>query len=141
MPERRVSTQLKRAVEERAGGCCEYCRGQARLAMHSFSAEHIVPRVKGGETTIENLAFACQGCNGHKYTKTESPDPVTGKSVSLFHPRQNNWSGHFAWSNDFTHIRGLTPTGRATIGALKLNRQELVTLRRILYAAGEHPPM
>jgi hypothetical protein len=38
-------------------------------------------------------------------------------------------------------IVGLTPTGRATIEALKLNREPLVNLRRLLYAAGEHPPL
>jgi hypothetical protein len=30
--------------------------------------------------------------------------------------------------------------GRATVEALRLNREGLVNLRRILYAAGEHPP-
>jgi hypothetical protein len=33
----------------------------------------------------------------------------------------------------------VTAIGRATVEALQLNRQELVNLRRLLYAAGEHP--
>jgi hypothetical protein len=37
-------------------------------------------------------------------------------------------------------IIGLTPTGRATIEALHLNRANVVNLRRVLYALGEHPP-
>lgn len=35
---------------------------------------------------------------------------------------------------------GLTPTGRATIVALQLNRPELINLRGVLYAIGERPP-
>jgi hypothetical protein len=61
-------------------------------------------------------------------------------NVPLYHPRQQHWHDHFAWNNDFTLIIGLTPTGRATIQALHLNRSELVNLRRVLYAMGEHPP-
>jgi hypothetical protein len=33
----------------------------------------------------------------------------------------------------------VTATGRVTVETLQLNRQELVNLRRLLYAAGEHP--
>ena len=50
------------------------------------------------------------------------------------------WSAGQVWSNDFTHVIGLTPTGRATIEVLQLNRSGLVNLRRALYALGEHPP-
>jgi hypothetical protein len=35
---------------------------------------------------------------------------------------------------------GLTPTGRASIEALHLNRLGLLNLRRLLYTIGEHPP-
>jgi hypothetical protein len=47
---------------------------------------------------------------------------------------------HFAWSDDFTLVIGLTPTGRATVEKLQLNRSGLVNLRRVLRAVGEHPP-
>jgi hypothetical protein len=46
----------------------------------------------------------------------------------------------FAWNADFTLIIGLTPTGRATVETLQLNREGLVNLRRVLCAMGEHPP-
>ena len=108
--------------------------------MHSFSIEHVVPRSKGGETALENLAFACQGCNNHKYTKTEAPDPISGQVVPLHSPRQQRWRDDFTWNEDRTLIVGLTPTGRATVDALKLNRRELVELRLLLYEAGQHPP-
>ncbi|MDF5724675.1 MAG: HNH endonuclease signature motif containing protein [Rhizonema sp. PD37] len=49
----------------RAKGCCEYCYIQVKFATQSFSLEHILPRYKGGETSLENLALSCQGCNNH----------------------------------------------------------------------------
>lgn len=140
MPERRVSARQRQAVIKRARGCCEYCRCQAQFAMQPFSVEHIIPRQAGGETTLDNLALACQGCNGHKYVKTYGVDPVSGELVPLFHPRRQLWRNHFAWGADCTLIIGLTPTGRATVEALQLNRDGLVNLRRVLYTMGEHPP-
>jgi hypothetical protein len=68
------------------------------------------------------------------------PDPATGRVAPLFHPRRQRWSDHFAWNEDATLIVGLSPIGRATVSSLHLNRPELVNLRRILAAAGEHPP-
>src|SRR5882724_50513 len=100
---------------ERAGHCCEYCRSQERFAMQSFSVEHIQPRSKLGTNAVDNLAVACQGCNNRKYNHAHATDPVTGETVPLFHPRQQQWKDHFTWNEDFTLILGLTPTGRATV--------------------------
>ena len=140
MTSKRVGERARRKVTARARGGCEYCRTPLRYAVQSFSVEHIVPLVKGGDHRLENLALACQGCNGHKHTKTESRDPVSKRSVPLFHPRRQRWADHFVWSNDFTLLLGRTPTGRATVEALRLNREGLVNLRRLLYPTGEHPP-
>ncbi|MDM8560059.1 HNH endonuclease signature motif containing protein [Candidatus Parabeggiatoa sp. HSG14] len=139
----KISVFLKRTIVERAKGCCEYCQSQAKFATQSFSIEHIKPQSKGGETNLDNLALACQGCNNHKYNKTEAYDNLTNKIKSLYNPRQQNWHEHFNWNEDFTLIIGLTATGRVTIETLRLNRlnrQELVNLRRVLYAMNEHLP-
>jgi hypothetical protein len=140
LSEKRVTTQQKQTITRRAQECCEYCRSQLRFTNQSFSIEHIVPKSQGGQTTLDNLALSCQSCNNHKYTKTEGLDPVSGNTVPLYHPRQQQWTEHFAWSDDCTLVIGLTPTGRATVETLHLNKPGLVNLRRILYAAGEHPP-
>ena len=87
-----------------------------------------------------NLALSCQGCNNHKYTKVESFDPAGSAVVPLFNPRTQRWHDHFTWSNDATLVLGLTPTGRATVIALRLNREGIVNLRRVLYRHGLHPP-
>ncbi len=140
MADSRLTTQLRAQVIARARNCCEYCQSQARYAPESFSIDHIIPRIKGGQTNLNNLALSCQGCNNHKYTKAEAFDPVTGNIVPLFHPRHHSWVDHFTWSEDFSLTIGLTPTGRATIEALKLNRTSVVNLRRVLQGIGEHPP-
>ena len=140
MSENQLTSQLKQAVRARAKNCCEYCHSQEKFATQSFSIEHIYPLSKGGETKLDNLALACQGCNNHKYNKTEGTDPVTGKIVSLYHPRREDWQNNFSWNDDYTLIIGLTTTGRVTVEVLRLNREGLVNLRRILYAMGEHPP-
>jgi hypothetical protein len=139
MSDQRVTVAQRRLIFARAKGCCEYCHSQARFATQSFAVEHIIPRYVGGETTLDNLALSCFGCNGHKHTKTHAIDPETKDNVPLFHPRFQIWSEHFAWRDDFTRIIGQTPVGRATVEALHLNRSELVNLRRVLYAVGEHP--
>ena len=141
MPERRVTAAQRRVVFKRAQGCCEYCRSQARFATQSFAVEHIISRDAGGKTELDNLALSCLGCNSHKYTKTHAQDPETGHQTPLVHPRQQEWSRHFVWSDDFTQIVGQTAIGRATIRDLRLNRSELINLRRILHSAEEHPPL
>ena len=61
-------------------------------------------------------------------------------SVQFYNPRKDLWNEHFIWSEDFTEIIGKTAKGRITIIVLKLNRQRVVNLRRILVPGGEHPP-
>ena len=141
MPEEVALTQAQRQViQERAGGRCEYCQSPLGFSTEPFTVEHIHPKSRGGPTTLDNLACACAGCNGHKATKIRALDPETGEAVPLFNPRQRRWTDHFRWSEDTTRIIGLTPTGRATVEALCLNRSGLVNLRRIMRLAGEHPP-
>lgn len=141
MVESRFTTWQRQTVAQRAYDCCEYCQSQARFSSDPFSIEHIIPRSRGGADDIDNLALSCQGCNSRKYTNIEAIDPATGQRVPLFHPRQQRWNDHFAWSADYTLVIGLTPTGRATVDKLRLNRSGLVNLRRVLQAAGSHPPV
>jgi 5-methylcytosine-specific restriction endonuclease McrA len=141
MPEPRLSSSERARIVERAKGCCEYCLSQERYSPDPFSVEHIIPLSKGGANELDNLAFACQGCNNRKYTNVEAFDLVSQTTVPLFHPRQHNWAEHFAWSDNGALVLGLTPIGRATIEKLHLNRSGLVNLRRVLFEAGQHPPI
>jgi len=139
MPEY-VPAPLKKIVQERAHGCCEYCMSQARYSPQPFSIEHILPLSKGGETVLENLALSCQGCNNHKYIRTEARDPFDGKTVPLYNPRREQWQLHFVFEESGALIIGLTATGRATVEALRLNRSGLMNLRKALWQLGKHPP-
>lgn len=141
MSESRLTAEQKEQVVQRANRCCEYCQSQEDFSPDSFSVEHITPRSDGGTFNLSNLALACQGCNNRKYTSTTWADPLTGEIVPLYHPRQHHWSDDFAWNHDYTLLLGLTPTGRATIEKLQLNRQGVVNLRRALRVIGEHPPI
>lgn len=140
MSKTRVTAAQRRAVTKRAKNYCEYCRLPGSYSGTGLSMDHIQPEYAGGETTLDNLALACHSCNSHKYTKLSASDSSTGQSALLYNPRRQQWSEHFAWSKDFTLIEGLTPTGRATIEALQLNRPGLINLRTALRAVGAHPP-
>lgn len=140
MPEHGVSAAIRRAAAQRAHGACEYCCSQEEFSVGPFCLDHIVPESAGGAGTLQNLAFACPGCNGHKGAKTVALDPASGEFVRLFNPRKDAWRDHFSWSNDQCLVVGLTPVGRATVEALQINRAGVVRLRRVLAAAGEHPP-
>ena len=135
-----VPTKLRKLVIQRSNRICEYCRSQEDFSAESFSVEHIFPRIIGGETVEKNLAFACQGCNSHKAIKISAADPFSETDVSLFNPRSQKWNEHFAWNKTFIELIGLTPIGRATIDALKLNRKGVKNLRWALFMVGKHPP-
>lgn len=136
----RVPASLRREVAQRAQQLCEYCRCPEVFSPDSFTIDHIQPRQLGGATALENLAWACFGCNGRKFTKMAHADPLTGEITPLFNPRQQSWDEHFAWSEDSTQLLGRTPCGRATVAALGLNRVGVINLRRLLASAGLHPP-
>ena len=70
MSSEKVPESIKKVVAARAQDICEYCRSQGTFATERFTVEHIKPRKLGGESILENLAWACFGCNGHKHTKS-----------------------------------------------------------------------
>lgn len=135
-----VPAKLRELVAKRANFTCEYCQSQEDFSADSFAVEHIFPRTLGGKTLSKNLAYSCLGCNSHKAIKTEAFDSISEITANLFNPRTQNRNEHFAWNEDFTEIIGLTPTGRATVKTLKLNRKGVKNLRWALFALGKHPP-
>jgi hypothetical protein len=140
MPRRYITVAEQQQIIARAGRRCEYCKSSIDHSPQSFTCEHTIPIAEGGDTTLENLALACGGCNGHKHTKIQAIDPISKSQVPLYHPRQQNWYEHFTWSVDTLKIVGITTTGRATVNALKLNRDGVINLRKLLILAGLHPP-
>lgn len=54
---------LRQAVLERDQGICHYCQGIAT------TADHIIPKSKGGEDRMDNLVASCRPCNARKGAK------------------------------------------------------------------------
>ncbi len=90
-----ISAELRRQVQARAGGCCEYCRAPAELGFHEHQIDHIIAQKHGGETVLENLALSCIACNQFKGSDLSSLDPTDKELTALFHPRQPAWQDHF----------------------------------------------
>lgn len=142
MSAKRIPESLVRIVIERAQGFCEYCRCPDSLSTEErFSVDHILARSRGGSSSLENLAYACLGCNGKKGNKLSGFDPLTGRKVRLFNPRRQRWLDHFGWNPDFTLVIGKTVTGRATVETLKLNRAGVINIRKAIRQTDEHPPV
>jgi hypothetical protein len=102
--------------------------------------EHIIPRAHGGSDNESNLWLSCSLCNRYKGSQVMGIDPVTRVPVGLFNPRAQIWREHFRWNPEGTHIVGVTPVGRATVEALRLNNEVAVEVRRNWVVAGWHPP-
>jgi hypothetical protein len=82
--------------------------------------DHVIPKSCGGETRIENLVLQCPYCSLHKSNKTTAVDPLTAAACPIYHPLLDRWDEHFVLGRDGA-CRGVTPTGRATVEALKMN--------------------
>jgi HNH endonuclease len=136
-----ISVELQRRIRTLFANCCAYCRTAEHLTVTTFEFEHIVPRSGGGETTFDNLCLACPSCNRYKAVRQTGFDTGTQQDVSLFHPHDQLWTDHFAWDEFKTQLIGLTPVGRATIAVLKMNRPQLVRVRKMWVKMGEHPPI
>lgn len=106
----------------------------------TFEIEHIIPLAAGGKTDEANLCLSCPACNRYKAARLAALDPVTGIPVALFHPINQAWADHLQWEDGGVRVIGLTPTGRATVQALYLNRPVIVQLRRYWLVLALHPP-
>lgn len=135
-----VSAALRQRVRETAHHHCGYCLSHQRYVMGQLEIEHIIPRARGGSDDESNLWISCSLCNRYKGLQVTGIDPFHGDTVTLFNPRTQVWSEHFRWSADGAYIHGITPTGRATVAALRLNNEVAVEVRRNWILAGWHPP-
>jgi hypothetical protein len=132
-----ISASLRRLVIERAGDRCEYC-GLAQTGQEAtFHIDHVVPAIAGGKTSVENLALACVSCSLRKGARLLVHDPETYDEITLFNPRLDSWRAHFRW--DGLRVVGMTPTGRATVVALSMNRPLALAIREEEAQRGRHP--
>jgi hypothetical protein len=135
-----IPAQLREQVARQSKYRCAYCHMQELIVGILLNVDHIVPRSLGGQSALDNLCLACWDCNLAKGARMNGVDPLTGEVVWLFHPNRQAWGEHFRWTADGRYVIGLTPTGRATVQALRLNRSQLVVSREFWVEMGWHPP-
>ncbi len=133
----KVPAALRKAVRDRAQGCCEYCLIHEDDVYRAHEADHTIAGQHGGATTSENLAFACFDCNRRKGPNLSSVDPETRAVVRIFHPRTQGWQEHFRLAGYL--IIPLTPIGRATVKVLDLNGPTRLRIRGALVRLGRYP--
>ena len=132
-----IPERIRRQVQERAQGRCEYCLVHEADMYYPHEADHVIAEKHGGPTSLENLAWACLYCNRFKGSDLASVDPVSQKVVFLFHPREQHWNRHFRLNGAL--IEGITARGRATVALLHLNDAERVAFRLKLIELGHYP--
>jgi hypothetical protein len=133
-----IPAQLRRQTIQRARNRCEYC-GLSQISQEAiFHIDHVVPVAAGGKTILTNLALACVSCSLRKGARLTATDPQTGLEKALFNPRRDSWRLHFRWND--AQLIGISPAGRATVAALKLNRPLVQAIRAEEALRGRHPP-
>jgi len=140
MSQSHIPLELRRRVAEQARHRCGYCLASEAIVGAPMEIDHLIPQSLGGLTEEDNLWLACSLCNDHKSDRIAALDPLTGEVARLFDPRHQIWREHFAWTAEGDRVIGLTPTGRATVIALQLNRPSLFKARQAWVAVGWHPP-
>lgn len=53
-------------ILERDGAECIWCRRAIDVGLVEATTEHLVPRIKGGPSILENEIAACRRCNGQR---------------------------------------------------------------------------
>lgn len=134
---RKIPARQRLIVAARAQYRCEYCHAPENFSLDTFTIDHIIPLSQNGSDDPDNLAYACNNCNNRKHDYTYALDPVSEDSAALYNPRNDSWTDHFRWSENKLTIEPLTPTGRATIPQLQLNRAGVVNIRRALLTLNE----
>ncbi|NER52136.1 MAG: HNH endonuclease [Symploca sp. SIO1A3] len=136
MPRLYITKELKRLVSNRAEGLCEYC-----LISEEDSGgcqfDHIISVKHGGETTADNLAYACLYCNLNKGTDLGSIIWHTGELVRFFNPRLDSWSEHFRLEGAM--INSLTDIGEVTARILQFNSSDRLLERQLLIDVNRYP--
>jgi hypothetical protein len=127
-------------VIARAGGACEYCRLLQDACGVNFHVDHVHPIGQGGATTLANLALSCPGCNLSKAGRCVGVDS-DGAERPLFNPRTYDpwmlgWHLHFSLERETGRIVAQSPTGHATVEALRMNDPRRMFARKLQIEAG-----
>lgn len=134
---RYIPDALRRLVATRAAFRCEYCHVPEIGTFYSFQIDHITSLKHGGETSVENLAYACILCNRNKGTDLGTRLENDERIISFFNPRTDNWSEHFE-ADENGMIISKTLIGEATVKIFGINHGDSIIERSLLIAAGKY---
>ncbi len=137
MPRTYISVQLRQLVIERADSICEYCLISTSDRSSSCQVDHIISVKHGGDTTPENLCYACIFCNLQKGTDLGSINWRNGELVRFFNPRRDLWRQHFRLEG--TIIQPTTEIGEVTARILDFNSEDRILERQILIENDRYP--
>jgi hypothetical protein len=137
MPRAYISVQLRQLVIERADNICEYCLVSASDRSSGCQVDHIISVKHGGDSTAENLCYACLFCNLQKGTDLGSINWRSGELVRFFNPRRDLWREHFQL--DGAIIRSTTDIGEVTARILDFNYADRILERQILIENDRYP--
>lgn len=132
-----ISVQLRRLVIERADNICEYCLISSADRSSGCQVDHIISVKHGGDTTPDNLCYACTFCNLQKGTDLGSINWRNGELVRFFNPRRDFWGEHFQL--DGAMIQSVTDIGEVTARILDFNNEERVLERELLIKVDRYP--
>lgn len=131
-----IPETLRMLVAERANYACEYCLIAQVDTFHACHIDHIISLKHTGETTNQNLAFACQFCNRNKGSDVGTYLFDIEKFIRFYNPRKDKWTDHFYLDNGM--ISPKTEVAQATIKILNFNDPEAVIDRRLLLQSGRY---
>ena len=132
-----ISAELRRLVAARANYRCEYCLIHEEDTFFGCEIDHVISVKHGGETTEDNLAYACMICNRQKRSDLGSILWQTGALVRFFNPRTDRWEDHFEL--DGACLKPLMDIGEVTARIFEFNREERILEREELITLGRYP--
>jgi HNH endonuclease len=102
---------------------CGYCGVSETNMGAEMTADHFIPRIQGGDDSLDNLVYCCHACNEFKSDYWSESD-----DLSLLHPQHNDATLYYRLDTE-GRLVALTPRGANHIDVLHLNRPELVAFR------------
>jgi hypothetical protein len=132
-----VPAEIRRIVAERANHLCEYCLVHEDDRGFGCQVDHIISEKHGGQTDADNLAYACAPCNRAKGSNVGSIAERSGIFTRLYNPRVDKWHEHFKL--DGSRVVGVSEIGDVTVKTLRLNDDDRLLEREVLYAKNRYP--
>lgn len=132
-----VNKELRDLVASRANHVCEYCLIHEEDTFFLCHVDHIISIKHGGQSSENNLAYACAVCNRKKGSDVGSILLPSRKFVRFYNPRIDLWIDHFKLEDHL--IVSLTDIGEVTVKIFEFNNEDRLIERQALISVGRYP--